>query len=83
MIEPDEIKVEGLSHPPGGQHVGVRTGVKITHLPTGLVALCETERSQHRNRQIAMDMILGGLTSPHFPGSGAPEPGGNEPGTRR
>lgn len=52
--------------PPGGQHVGVDTGVKITHLPTGLVAICDTDRSQHRNKQVAMDMLLGGLTSPSF-----------------
>lgn len=67
-IRNEDLKVEALRDPPGGQHVGVRTGVRITHLPTGLMAECESERSQHRNRQIAMDMILGGLTSPHFRG---------------
>lgn len=48
----------------GGQHVGGPNGIKITHLPSGIVAICETERSQHRNKSIALDMILGGLTSP-------------------
>ncbi len=66
-IKPEDLKVEALGwEHPGGQHVGTPTGVKITHLPTGLTAQCRTERSQHRNRSIAMDMILGGLTSPHF-----------------
>lgn len=48
----------------GGQHVGTSNGVKIVHLPTGLEAVSIAERSQHLNRQIAMDMILGGITSP-------------------
>lgn len=46
----------------GGQHVGVTsTGVKIVHIPTGITAIVETERSQHRNRQIALEMIEYGL----------------------
>ena len=66
-IRAEDLKVEvSQRNPPGGQHVGTESGVKITHLPSGLVAECKTERSQHRNKQIAMDMILGGLTSPHF-----------------
>lgn len=66
-IKPEDLKVEvARRNPPGGQHVGTETGIKITHLPTGLVAECRNERSQHRNRSVAMDMILGGLTSPHF-----------------
>ena len=67
-IPDGDLKVEAVRDPPGGQHVGSRTGVRITHLPTGLIAECETERSQHRNRSIALDMILGGLTSPHYRG---------------
>ena len=63
-----DLLVETYNPNPGGQQAGVRTGVKITHLPTGLIAICETERSQHRNRQIAHDMLLGGLTSPQFRG---------------
>lgn len=67
-IKSEDLRIETLRDPPGGQHAGVRTGVKITHLPTGLTAICDTDRSQFRNRQVAMDMLLGGLTSPHFRG---------------
>jgi peptide chain release factor 2 len=55
--------------PKGGQHVGSGPrGVKIVHIPTGMTAMCDTERSQHRNRSVAMHMIEGGLTSPFFQG---------------
>ena len=52
--------------PVGGQHVGTIRGVKITHLPYGLVACANTGRSQRQNRQIALHMILGGITSPAY-----------------
>lgn len=69
MIPPEDLRVESYDpHPPGGQRVGVRSGVKVTHLPSGLVAICETERSQHRNRLIAVAMLEGGLTCPEFRG---------------
>lgn len=50
----------------GGQHVGTASGVRVEHVPTGLVAIVETERSQHRNKEIAVEMILGGLTCRAF-----------------
>ena len=62
----EDFKVEVLRKSQGGQHVGTWSGIRVTHLPSGLVAECETERSQHRNKQIALDMIMGGLTSPHY-----------------
>lgn len=69
MIPPEELCFEPHdSRPPGGQHAGTSSAIKATHLPTGLIAIVSTERSQLRNRQIAEDMILGGLTSPHFRG---------------
>ena len=46
----------------GGQYVGVvRTGVKVTHLPTGLIAISDCERSQLKNKNIAIGMIEYGL----------------------
>ncbi len=59
QIEPDDIKVETFrSSGPGGQHMQkTSSAVRITHLPTGTMASCQSERSQFMNKDIAMKIL--------------------------
>jgi protein subunit release factor A len=63
MINPADLKIETYPYvQKGGQHVNdARCGVKITHIPSGLVALSEVGRAQFINRDIALAMIEAGL----------------------
>jgi peptide chain release factor 2 len=62
-IRPEDIKVEfARSSGPGGQNVNKReTAVRIVHLPTNIAVHVETERSQERNREKAMEVLEGKL----------------------